>query len=59
MKQNYGRLSFMALIFTQEDREALKELAQIIREIKPFVENLRLKKALKANQKEIDQLREA
>jgi len=49
----------LSVVFTQEDREALKELVQIIREIKPYVENLRLKKALKANQKEIDQFRGA
>jgi predicted nucleotidyltransferase len=49
----------LSVVFTQEDREALKELVQIIREIKPYVENFRLKKALKANQAEIDQLRRA
>lgn len=47
----------MSLTFTQEDREALKELVQIIREIKPFVENFRLRKALKENEKQINSLR--
>ena len=45
--------------WTKQDSKDIAEVVQIIREIKPFVENLRLKKALKANQKEIDQLREA